>query len=142
MKNKKLGRKLGGIAVRAAIVGAAALLVTGCGAKAEEGSKAAYISISMEDAKEIMQSASDHLIVDVRRADEFAEGHIPGAVNVPNEDIQKGQTGALDDKGRLLLIYCRTGRRSKEAAKKLAELGYTDVREFGGITDWDGDIEK
>ncbi|MBP5165738.1 MAG: rhodanese-like domain-containing protein [Oscillospiraceae bacterium] len=99
-----------------------------------------YTSISAEEALELMAGESDFMILDVRREDEFDSGHIPGAVLLPNEEIQLGQVDPLARKDQLLLLYCRTGRRSKEAAQKLSELGYTRVYEFGGIVDWPGEI--
>jgi rhodanese-related sulfurtransferase len=99
-----------------------------------------YTSITAEEAVELMERESGFLIVDVRREDEYESGHIPGAILLPNEEIQLGNTEPLPDRDRLLLIYCRTGRRSKEAAGKLSELGYTRVFEFGGIVDWPGDV--
>ena len=80
-----------------------------------------------------MHDESGYLIVDVHRPDEFAEGHIAGAINVPNEAIEDEQPEALPDPDQLLLIYCRSGNRSKEAAQKLADVGYTNAYEFGGI---------
>ena len=88
----------------------------------------------------MMQEQSDYLIVDVRRPDEFAEGHIKDAINVPNEDITDGMPELLPDKDQLLLIYCRSGNRSKEASRKLVDIGYTNVYEFGGINTWEGEI--
>ena len=102
-----------------------------------------YTQISQEEAMQMMQDESGYLIVDVRRADEFAAGHIKGAINVSNEDIQAEEEDALEalpDKSQMLLIYCRSGNRSKEASGKLAELGYTNVYEFGGINTWQGEI--
>ena len=89
---------------------------------------------------QMMQEESGYLIVDVRRPDEFAEGHIKGAINVPNETIEGEQPEALPDPDQLLLIYCRSGNRSKEASQKLADMGYTNVYEFGGINTWQGEI--
>jgi len=89
-----------------------------------------------------MRDEKNYIILDVRRPDEFAEGHIPGAINVPNEDIGSSDIPALPDKSQLILVYCRSGRRSKEAAEKLVKLGYTNIVEFGGILDWTGEIEK
>ena len=88
------------------------------------------------------KQVAEYLILDVRRADEFAEGHIPGAVNVANEDIRSTEPEELPDKDQVIYVYCRSGRRSKEAAAKLAELGYTNIVECGGILDWTGDVEK
>ena len=111
---------------------AAVLLLSSCGAS--------YTRISQDEAMQMMQEQTDYLIVDVRRPDEFAEGHIAGAINVPNEDITDGMPELLPDKNQTLLIYCRSGNRSKEASKKLADIGYTNVYEFGGINTWEGEI--
>ena len=107
----------------------------------EEG-MAEYTSIDMETAKSIFETEGDYMILDVRRADEFADGHIPGAINVANEDIQDVEPAELPDKNQTIYVYCRSGNRSKQASKKLAELGYTNIKEFGGIIDWDGEIER
>ncbi len=112
---------------------AAVLLLTSCGG-------ATYTQISQDEAMQMMQDESDYLIVDVRRPDEFAEGHIAGAINVPNEEISDEMPELLPDKDQLLLIYCRSGNRSKEASQKLADMGYTKVYEFGGINTWEGEI--
>lgn len=103
-----------------------------------------YTQISMDEAKKIFESGTDtaYIILDVRRADEFAEGHIPGAINVANESIGTEAPAELSDKNQLIYIYCRSGNRSKQAAKKLVALGYTNIVEFGGIIDWTGEIEK
>ena len=82
------------------------------------------------------------MILDVRRADEFADGHIPGAINVANEDIQDVEPAELPDKNQTIYVYCRSGNRSKQAASKLAAMGYTNIIEFGGIMDWTGEIER
>ncbi len=107
-----------------------------------DGNLAEYTSISMEEAKEVFATPGDYIILDVRRADEFAEGHIPGAINVANEDIGDECPAELPDLDQVIYVYCRSGRRSKEASSKLAALGYTNIYEFGGILDWDGEIEK
>jgi rhodanese-related sulfurtransferase len=107
-----------------------------------DGNRAEYTSISMEEAKEAFATPGDYIILDVRRADEFAEGHIPGAINVANEDIGDECPAELPDLDQVIYVYCRSGRRSKEASSKLAALGYTNIYEFGGILDWDGEIEK
>ena len=90
----------------------------------------------------MMASESDYIILDVRRPDEFAAGHIPNAVNIPNESIGADEVDELSDKDRLILVYCRSGNRSKQASEKLVRLGYTNIVEFGGILDWKGEIEK
>ena len=101
-----------------------------------------YRQISMDEAVEMMKKESDYIILDVRRADEFAEGHIPGAINLPNESIGTAEIPELPRKSQLILVYCRSGRRSKEASEKLVKLGYTNIVEFGGILDWKGEIER
>ena len=101
-----------------------------------------YTSIDMETAKGIFETEGDYMILDVRRADEFADGHIPGAINVANEDIQDVEPDELPDKNQTIYVYCRSGNRSKQAASKLAAMGYTNIIEFGGIMDWTGEIER
>ncbi len=115
---------------------AALLCMTGC----TTGEKTAYRQISQEAAKSMMVRDDGHIIVDVRRQDEYDGGHIPGAILIPNESIGTEQPEQLPDKGQIILVYCRSGRRSKEAAQKLADMGYTNVYEFGGIIDWKGEI--
>ena len=102
--------------------------------------KPAYVSISQDEAKLMMQDDDGHVIVDVRRVDEYAQGHIPGAILIPNESITDTPPEELPDKNQIILVYCRTGRRSKEASQKLADMGYVNVYEFGGIEDWTGEI--
>lgn len=99
-----------------------------------------YRQISMDEAAAMMEQESGYIILDVRRSDEFAAGHIPNAVNVPNETIGTAEIPELPDKGQLILVYCRSGRRSKEASEKLVGLGYTNIVEFGGILDWTGEV--
>ena len=101
-----------------------------------------FRQISMDEAVKIMKDGKDYIILDVRRPDEFAEGHIPGAINVPNEELGTAEIAKLPDKSQLILVYCRSGRRSKEASEKLVKLGYTNIVEFGGILDYKGEIEK
>lgn len=119
------------------------ILLGGCGFKGQimdgDGMVNSYKQITQEKAKEMMKYDDGHLIVDVRRPDEYAEGHIPGAINVPNEEIVNVPPAALPDMKQILLIYCRSGRRSKEAAQKLFDMGYRNVYEFGGIIDWTGE---
>ena len=88
-----------------------------------------------------MEQESNYIILDVRRPDEFAEGHIPNAINVQNEIIGDSEIAELPNKDQLILVYCRSGRRSKEASEKLVALGYTNIIEFGGILDWTGETE-
>lgn len=101
-----------------------------------------YTSITMDEAKVIFENKGDCIIVDVRRADEFAEGHIPGAINIANESITDTEPKELPDKNAVIYVYCRSGNRSKQAAGKLAAMGYSNIIEFGGIIDWTGKIEK
>ena len=96
----------------------------------------------MEEGLNLMKEDSNYILLDVRRIDEFEEGHIPGAINIPNETIGTDEPAELPDKNQTVYVYCRSGNRSKQAAKKLAELGYTDIIEFGGIIDYSGEIEK
>ena len=101
---------------------------------------AAYQQITQEKAKEMMQADDGHIIVDVHRQEEYDSGHIPGAILIPNESIGTEQPKELPDLDQVILIYCRSGRRSKEASQKLADMGYTHIYEFGGIIDWTGEV--
>ena len=114
------------------------LLLTACA----PGNSLGYKQITMSEAVKMMETEKNYIILVVRRADEFAEGHIPGAINVPNEEIGTAEIAKLPNKSQLILVYCRSGRRSKEASEKLVKLGYTNIVEFGGILDWKGEIEK
>ena len=105
-------------------------------------SSSGYRQISMDEAIKMMKDEKNYIILDVRRPDEYAEGHIPGAINVPNEEIGTAEIAELPDKSQMILVYCRSGRRSKEASEKLVKLGYTNIVEFGGIQDYEGEIEK
>lgn len=101
---------------------------------------ATYQQITQEEAEEMMRADDGHIIVDVRRQDEYDSGHIPGAILIPNESIGTEQPKELPDLDQVILIYCRSGRRSKEASQKLADMGYTHIYEFGGIIDWTGEV--
>ena len=103
--------------------------------------KIADLDFLTPEAKEAFKSDGSYVIVDVRRADEFAQGHIPGAINIANEDITNAEPTELPDKEQTIYVYCRSGNRSKQAASKLAAMGYTNIIEFGGIIDWTGEIE-
>ena len=107
--------------------------MVGCGDKGEDIS---YEQISPEQAKSIMDNASDYVIIDARTDEEFAEGHIKGAILIPEYEIADRAEKELPDKDALILVYCRSGRRSKIASEELVKLGYTNVKEFGGIIDW------
>ena len=100
-----------------------------------------YTSISMSEAQKRFNVDTNYIILDVRRPDEFATGHIPGAINLANENIDENSVSILSDKNQLIFVYCRSGRRSKEASQKLVDLGYTNIVEIGGILDWTGEIE-
>ena len=114
-------------------------MFTGCAGTSNNQTNT-YRQISMDEAVTMMAEESGYIILDVRRADEFAAGHIPDAINVANESIGTNEIPELPDKNQLIMVYCRSGRRSKEAAEKLVKLGYTNIVEFGGILDWKGGI--
>ena len=118
-----------------------ALMLTGC-AGTSDNKTSTYRQITMDEAVSMMEQETGYIILDVRRPDEFAAGHIPNAINVPNESIGAEEIPELPDKNQLIMVYCRSGRRSKEASEKLVRLGYTNIVEFGGILDWKGKIEK
>ena len=107
-----------------------------------EGGSASYDQISGAEAKALMDSESGYIILDVREQYEYDEGHIPGAILIPYGEIADRAENELPDKDQLILVYCRSGRRSKIAAEELVKLGYTNVKEFGGIIDWKYDIVK
>jgi len=112
------------------------LLLAACSAPAAEES---YRQITMTEAVAMMESESDYMILDVRTVEEYTEKHIPGSVNIPNESIGTEEIPELPEKDQLILVYCRSGNRSKQASEKLAALGYTNIVEFGGINDWPGE---
>ena len=116
-----------------------ALMFTGCAGTSNNQTNT-YRQITMDEAVTMMAQETGYIILDVRRPDEFAAGHIPNAINVPNESIDTDDIPELPDKDQLIMVYCRSGRRSKEASEKLVKLGYTNIVEFGGILDWKGEI--
>ena len=116
-----------------------ALMFTGCAGTSNNQTNT-YRQINMDEAVTMMAQETSYIILDVRRPDEFAAGHIPNAINVANESIGTDEIPELPDKKQLIMVYCRSGRRSKEAAEKLVKLGYTNIVEFGGILDWKGEI--
>ena len=120
------------------------LLAAGCSGKeqstAGDGVENTYTQISQEEAREMMDGDDGCILVDVRRQDEYDSGHIPGAICIPNESIADSQPEELPDLDQVILIYCRSGNRSKQAAEKLCRIGYTKLYEFGGILDWTGEI--
>lgn len=111
-------------------------LLTGCNSVTKENS---YTQISMDEAVSMMETEEYYIILDVRTLEEFKEKHIPGAICVPNETIGTAEIPSLPDKEQMILVYCRSGNRSKQAAQKLADMGYTNIYEFGGINDWTGE---
>ena len=106
------------------------------------GADKGYTQITAEEAKAIMDSSDDVVILDVRTEEEFAEGHIPGAILIPDYEIEEQAETQLKDKEQVILVYCRSGNRSKAASAALAEMGYTNVQEFGGINDWPYETDK
>ena len=124
--------------ILAAVLGCISL--TGCAfpltPEGEKDTKNTYTQITQAEAKALMDSEKNYIILDVRTEEEFADGHIAGAILIPDDEIEEKAAGILTDKNQLILVYCRSGRRSKNAASSLAALGYTNVKEFGGILDW------
>ena len=126
------------------------LAIIGCGRQSKANNSEidnkdeenSYKSISMSESDDMMKNEKDYIILDVRTAEEYKERHIPNAINVANETIGEDEIAELPDKDQLIMVYCRSGRRSKLAARKLVKLGYTNIVEIGGIIDWKGDIEK
>ena len=114
----------------------ALLFLSGCGAVSAEKT---YRQITMEEAITMMEEETGYIILDVRTAQEYSEKHIPGAINIANESIGTEDIPELPDKEQLILVYCRSGNRSKQASEKLVKLGYTNIVEFGGINDWTGE---
>ena len=119
----------------------AVLLLTACGQDKENNQGAVYMNITAEEAKQIMDNEEGYIILDVRIQEEYNQGHIPGAIVISHEEIAEKAEDVLTDKDQLILVYCRSGRRSKIAAEALVELGYTNIREFGGISDWPYEVE-
>ncbi len=119
----------------------AILVLTACGQDRESKQEAVYVNITAEQAKEIMDSQEGYIILDTRTQEEYDEGHIPGAIVISHDEIKQKAEATLTDKNQLILVYCRSGRRSKLAAEALVELGYTNIKEFGGIIDWPYQVE-
>ena len=120
----------------------AVMLLTACGQAKENDREAAYMNITAEEAKQIMDSEDGYIILDARTQEEYDQGHIPGAIVISHEEIAEKAEDVLADKDQLILVYCRSGRRSKIAAEALVELGYTNIKEFGGIIDWPYEVER
>ena len=119
----------------------AVMMLTACGQDTEKDQGAVYMNITAEEAKQIMDSEEGYIILDVRTQEEYDQGHIPGAIVISHEEIAEKAEKVLTDKDQLILVYCRSGRRSKIAAEALVELGYTNIKEFGGIIDWPYEVE-
>ncbi len=116
-----------------------AFLFVGCNPSQTQAKS--YKQVSMEEAVQMMKEQSGYIILDVRTPEEYSQGHIPNAINLPNENISSADMAQLPKKDQLIFVYCRSGRRSKEAAQKLVNLGYTNIVEMGGILDWKGKLE-
>ena len=119
----------------------AVMMLTACGQNKENDQGAVYVNITAEEAKQIMDTEEGYIILDVRTQEEYDQGHIPGAIVISHEEIAEKAEQVLTDKDQLILVYCRSGRRSKIAAEALVELGYTNIKEFGGIIDWPYEVE-
>ena len=119
----------------------AAAIFAACGQTEKIVKESVYMNITAEEAKVLMESETGYIILDVREQDEYDAGHIPGAILIPYTRIEEEASEKLTDKDQLILVYCRSGRRSKIAADALVALGYTNIREFGGILDWPYEIE-
>ena len=115
--------------------------LTACGQDKESKQEAAYMNITAKQAKEIIDTREGYVILDTRTREEYDESHIPGAILIPHDQILVKAESVLTDKEQLILVYCRSGRRSKLAAKDLVKLGYTNIKEFGGIIDWPYEVE-
>lgn len=119
----------------------AAILLTACGQTKKNEQGAVYMNITAQEAKKIMENETGYVILDVRTQAEYDAGHIPGAIVIPLGELAGRAEEVLTEPDQLILVYCRSGRRSKSAAAILAELGYTNIREFGGILNWPYEVE-
>jgi rhodanese-related sulfurtransferase len=119
----------------------AVMMLTACGELNKTDREATYMNITAEEAKGIMDREEGYIILDVRTQEEYDQGHIPGAIQISHEEIAEKAENVLTDKDQLILVYCRSGRRSKIAAEILVDLGYTNIKEFGGILDWPYEVE-
>ena len=119
----------------------AIFVLTACGQDTENKQEAIYVNITAQQAKKIMDSREGYIILDTRTQEEYDESHIPGAILIPYDEITEKAEAVLTDKKQLILVYCRSGRRSKLAAEDLVKLGYTNIKEFGGIIDWPYETE-
>ena len=132
--------------VAAVLLAAAAVTAFGCGqssaATGSDGGQTAFRRVTGDEAQKMMESETGYLIVDVRTPQEYAEGHIPHAINVPLDTIGTNPPAELPDKAQKIFVYCRSGARSMTASNKLAQMGYTNIVEMGGIKDWHGEVVK
>ena len=119
----------------------AMMFLTACGQEQKNEQEATYVSITAKEAKEIMDTQENYIILDTRTQQEYDEEHIPGAIVISHDEILEKAEDMLPDKDQLIMVYCRSGRRSKLAAADLVKLGYTNVKEFGGIIDWPYEVE-
>lgn len=117
------------------------LLFAGCSQAKGNPQEASFVNITAEKAKQLMDTEENYIILDVRTQEEYDQGHIPGAILIPDNRIDADAEKVLTDKNQLILVYCRSGRRSKLAAERLVQLGYTNIKEFGGILDWPYEVE-
>ena len=135
-------KRLTRILLPAVIAMTAVLILTGCGSSADDknvGDKKTYRQVSPEEAAAMMEEETGYIILDVRTQEEYETAHIPGAICIPNETIGTEDIPELPDKDQLILVYCRSGNRSKQASEKLAKQGYANIVEFGGINSWTGE---
>ena len=117
------------------------LLFAGCSQAKGNPQEASFVNITAEKAKQLMDTEENYIILDVRTQEEYDQGHIPGAILIPDNRIDADAEKILTDQNQLILVYCRSGRRSKLAAERLVQLGYTNIKEFGGILDWPYEVE-
>lgn len=138
-----IAASLTGVTALAGLTGrfGAAAGSNGSNAANGSGSSASYQQVDAETAKELMDTEDDYVILDVRTQAEYDESHIPGAILIPHDTVATAAEDALPDKGQLILVYCRSGNRSKQASQALVDLGYTNVVEFGGINSWPYEVE-
>ena len=134
MYNKMIKRRI------VSIIAALVFLIAISGCSSQEGS--VYMNINAEKAKEMMENLDEFVLLDARSEEEFSEGHIPGAIVIPYEEVSERAEAEIPEKDGPVFVYCRSGRRSKIAAEELVSLGYSEVYEFGGIIDWPYEIEK
>ena len=133
--------KRGYIVKKLILIVLAMLLLTACGQDKEYRQEAVYMNITAEQAKEMMDSQEGYIILDTRTQEEYEDSHIPGAILIPYDEITEKAESVLTDKNQMILVYCRSGRRSKLAAEDLVKLGYTNIKEFGGIIHWPYEVE-